>query len=76
MGKVKGLAGVGRDGEGDVGSHGEISGGCHDRQHTADTVHNGDHIGEAEVSAGQQGTKGQAGLRATVDSKSWLDTVS
>ena len=53
MGEVEGLGGVVRDGEGDVGGHGEESGGCHDREDTADTVHDGDHIGQSEISASQ-----------------------
>ena len=56
MGEVKGLEGVGRDGEGDVGGHGEVSGGCHDGKDTADTVHDSDHIGQSEVSACQPDT--------------------
>ena len=55
MGEVKGLEGVGRDGEGDVGGHGEVSGGCHDGKDTADTVHDSDHVGQSEVSDSQHG---------------------
>jgi len=53
VGEVEGLGGVVRDGEGDVGGHGEESGGCHDREDTADTVHDCDHIGQSEISASQ-----------------------
>jgi len=53
VGKVKGLDSVVRDGKRDVGGHGEISGGCHDGKDSTDTVHDGDHIGQSEVSASQ-----------------------
>lgn len=56
MGKVKCFESVVGDGKGDVGGHGEVSGGCHDGKDTADTVHDGDHIGQSEVSASQPDT--------------------
>lgn len=54
MGEIKGFQSVIRDGERDVGGHGEVSGACHDGQDTTDTVHDGDQVGQSKVSICQR----------------------
>lgn len=65
MGEIKGFESVIRDGEGDVGGHGEVSGACHDGQDTTDTVHDGDQVGQSKVSICQRGV----GSRGVVEVK-------
>lgn len=45
VGKIEGLESVLRNGEGNIGSHGEEPGGRHDGQNSTDTVHDGNHVG-------------------------------
>jgi len=54
VGEIKGFESVIRNGERDVGGHGEVSGACHDGQDTTDTVHDGNQVGQSKVSICQR----------------------
>lgn len=62
MGEVERANSFVRDGARQVGGHEEVSGGGEDGEGAADAVHDGDKVGEAEITGSQHEVEYKPGL--------------